>query len=353
MILPRAEGSRRLQQAWLSRSPLAWLLTPIALLIWIASAVRRTTYRIGACTSQRLPVPVVVVGNLIVGGAGKTPTVIAVVALLREHGYTPGVISRGHGRRADGVQEVQPDTPVQHSGDEPLLLRLRCGVPVVVGRDRVAAGRRLLALHPAVNIIVSDDGLQHLRLARDAQVVVFDERGAGNGWLLPAGPLRETLSKSVPPRSVVVYNAVHATTPWPGASATRSLAGLVPLADWWAGRPASQDALAALRQHRVTAAAGLAQPDRFFDMLRQAGLQVTRLPLPDHHDFATLPWPADTRDVIVTEKDAVKLAAGRVGTARVWVAPLNFALNEASRAALLALLPHPVPPRIPHGYPTA
>ena len=318
--------------------------------MWTMLRVRAALYRLGLQRMQRLPVPVVVVGNLVVGGAGKTPTVIAVVALLRERGYTPGVISRGYGRAADDVQEVQPDTPVQHSGDEPLLLRLRCGVPVVVGRDRVSAGRRLLALHPTVDIVVSDDGLQHLRLARDAQVVVFDERGAGNGWLLPAGPLRETLSVSVPPRSVVVYNATHATTRWPGACAKRGLAGLVPLADWWAGRPASQAALHALRRRNVTAAAGMAQPERFFDMLRQAGLHVTPLPLPDHHDFATLPWPADTCDVIVTEKDAVKLVAGRVGSARVWVAPLNFSLNEASRDALLALLPRAVSPRNPNGY---
>ena len=319
----------------------------------VVVCTRATLYRRGALRTHRLPVPVVVVGNLVAGGAGKTPTVIDLVALLREQGHTPGVISRGYGRRTDDVQEVRADSSVHDSGDEPLLLRLRCGVPVVVGRDRVAAGRHLLGLHPDVSIIVSDDGLQHLRLARDAQVVVFDERGAGNGWMLPAGPLREPMSHLAPPRSVVVYNAAQATTAWPGASAHSSLAGLVRLADWWAGRPASQHSLIALRKRPVTAAAGLARPERFFNMLRQAGLQVTALPLPDHHDFATLPWPAGTEDVVVTEKDAVKLKTERAGDPRVWVAPLNFELDQASRIALLALLGPALTQRTAHGYPIA
>ncbi len=334
--------------------------------MWLGVWLHKALYRSGALTSHRLPVPVVVVGNLIAGGAGKTPTVIAVVSLLRECGYTPGLISRGYGRQADTVQSVLPDTPVQQSGDEPLLLRLRCGAPVVVGRDRVAAARHLLAQHPAVDIIVSDDGLQHLRLARDAQVVVFDERGAGNGWLLPAGPLREPMRALPPARSVVVYNATRASTPWPGECVGRSLAGVMLLRDWWAGRPASRDALIALQQSSVLAAAGMAQPERFFAMLGSAGLRVEPLPLPDHHDFARLPWPAETPDVIVTEKDAVKLAPDRMGSiTRVWVAPLDFELADATCAALLALLPRtasaapatpatsPASPRISHGHPNA
>ena len=353
MVASTSRWADLLQRAWLSRGTVACVLAPLALLMWVVVCTRAMLYRRGVLRTHRLPVPVVVVGNLVAGGAGKTPTVIAVVALLREQGHTPGVISRGYGRRADGVQEVRADSSVHDSGDEPLLLRLRCGVPVVVGRDRVAAARHLLALHPEVSIIVSDDGLQHLRLARDAQVVVFDERGVGNGWMLPAGPLREPMSPLPPPRSVVVYNSAQATTAWPGACAHRSLAGVVRLADWWAGGTASQHALISLRKRPVTAAAGLARPGRFFDMLRQAGLQVTALPLPDHHDFATLPWPVGTKDVVVTEKDAVKLQTERPGDPQVWVAPLNFELDEASRAALLALLAPAVPPRNAHGYPIA
>ena len=168
-----------LERAWLARGPLAVALLPLAWLFGAAAALRRMLYRAGWLKAEALPVPVVVIGNLIVGGAGKTPTTIAVVELLRRHGFQPGVVSRGYGRRIDGVVDVAVDTPVAESGDEPRLLRIRLGVPVLVGRDRVAAARELLRLHPATDVIVSDDGLQHLRLARDAQVLVFDARGAG------------------------------------------------------------------------------------------------------------------------------------------------------------------------------
>jgi tetraacyldisaccharide 4'-kinase len=196
-------------------------------------------------------------------------------------------------------------------------------------------------------VLVSDDGLQHLRLARDAQVLVFDERGVGNGWLLPAGPLREFLPRTVPPRSLVVYNASTPSTSLRGTLARRSLAGAVALADWWEGRPASLDALDALRDRPMLAAAGVARPDRFFSMLRERGLAITPLPLPDHHAYLTLPWSAGTTDVIVTEKDAIKLDAARIGQTRVWVAPLDFTLDAAFDAALLELLPPPG--TTPHG----
>jgi tetraacyldisaccharide 4'-kinase len=346
-----AEAVQALQRAWLARGPLAVALLPLSAPFALLSALRRLLYRIGALRAERLPVPVIVVGNLIVGGAGKTPTVIAVVSLLRRRGFTPGVISRGYGRSHDAVVDVEPATPVAHCGDEPLLLRLRLLVPVTVARDRVAAARELLRRHSQVDILVSDDGLQHLRLARDAQVLVFDERGTGNGWLLPAGPLREPLSAQAPADSVVLYNTTAPSTAWPGSLARRSLAGVLPLADWWAGAAASPAALAQLAGRRVVAAAGMAQPQRFFDMLRAAGLSIDALPLPDHHDFTALPWPADTADVIVTEKDAVKLDPRRVGATRVWVAPLDFDIDADFEAALLALLP-PIH-RTDHGHPIA
>lgn len=344
--------ARQLQQAWLSRGPLALALWPLSALFAALTAIRRALYHAGWLPTQRLTVPVVVVGNLIAGGAGKTPTVMAVVSLLRRHGFTPGVVSRGYGRASDSLIDVQPTTPVAACGDEPLLMRIRLGAPVVVGRNRVAAARQLLQRHRGVNVIVSDDGLQHLRLARDAQVLVFDERGVGNGWLLPAGPMREPLPSIVPPRSLVVYNAEHASTALSGHLAQRSLMGVLPLADWWTGRAASSDALAALAHRRVLAAAGMAQPTRFFDMLRHAGLSIETLPLPDHYPFATLPWPATTEDVVVTEKDAVKLDPAQLGVTRVWVAPLDFRLDANAETALLDLLPPPTT-RIPDGHPTA
>ncbi len=341
-----AHMSAQLQAAWLHRGITACLLLPLSALMWAAITVHKLLFRVGLLRAHSLPVPVVVVGNLIVGGAGKTPTVAAVVALLRQSGFRPGIVSRGYGRKRDGVQEVLPTTPASESGDEPLLLRLRCKVPVQVGRDRVAAAQQLLHAHPEVNIIVSDDGLQHHRLKRDAEVVVFDERGVGNGWLLPAGPLREpfpaTPVASAHKHTVVVYNALQASTRWPGEVAQRKLAGAVLLEHWWAGQPATDEGLRALQSKPIWAAAGMARPERFFAMLRSAGLaRLQPLPLPDHFDFSFLPWPADALDVIVTEKDAVKLKPAQTGGVRVWVAPLNFALHPASGAALLALLPPP------------
>jgi tetraacyldisaccharide 4'-kinase len=303
-------------------------------------------YRIGLLKATRLPVPVIIVGNLVAGGAGKTPTVIALVRHLRARGHLPGIVSRGYGRSADTLLDVQPDTPVSEAGDEPLLLRLRTGAPVVVGRDRAAAGRALLRRHPAVDVLVGDDGLQHHRLARDLQLLVFDERGAGNGWLLPAGPLREPMAKAPPADTLVLYNAAAPSTPWPGALARRGLSGVSLLEDWWRGQAPSLAALEGLRGRGLLAVAGLARPDRFFEMLRAQGLTVDTLTLPDHDAYTTLPWPADTAEVIVTEKDAVKLQPGRSGATRVWVATLDFGFDTGFTAALDAALAHRLPPLV-------
>lgn len=331
--------SQRLQRAWLRRGLLAYLLAPVSVVFCLLVHTRRGLYRAGVFRSQRLPVPLVIVGNLVVGGAGKTPTVLALVQRLRAAGWRPGVISRGHGRRGDGILDVQPDTAAADCGDEPLLLRLRAAVPVVVGRDRWAAGMELLRRHPQVDVIVCDDGLQHLRLARDVQVLVFDERGAGNGWLLPAGPLREPLPPRIPPRSLVLYNAAAPSTALPGTAGRRLLTGATSLADWWDGVPTSGPALRALAGKPLLAVAGIAQPTRFFCMLGDAGLTVDILALPDHHDYATLPWPPDTPDVVLTEKDAVKLRHADTGATRVWVATLDFVTPPEFDRALLDLLP--------------
>jgi tetraacyldisaccharide 4'-kinase len=329
----------RLQQAWLVRGPLALALLPLALIFGVLTAARCWLYRVGILKAQRLDVPVLVVGNLVAGGAGKTPTVLALVALLRREGWQPGIVSRGHGRTSGDVLAVEPGTPAATAGDEPLLLRLRSGVPVFVGRDRVAAARALQQRHPAVDIVVCDDGLQHLRLARDVQLIVFDERGAGNGWLLPAGPLREPLPAQLPARTVVLYNATRASTPLAGHLAHRALAGAVALAHWWQGDCANAGTLAELRGRPLLAAAGIARPQRFFAMLREAGLSFVEHPLPDHHDYAQLDWPAGTTDVVITEKDAVKIAPQRAAGVRLWVAALDFGFDADFERAVLALLP--------------
>jgi len=229
-------------------------------------------------------------------------------------------------------------------GDEPLLIHRRGRVPVVVALDRVAAARALCAAHPEVDLVLSDDGLQHHRLARDLQVIVFDERGAGNGLCLPAGPLRQPLPATLPPRTLLLYNATVASTPLPGFGATRRLAGVLPLADWQRGLAPAADGWGALRGQRVRAVAGIAAPQRFFAMLRAQGLDLDEHPLPDHADFAALPWPDDAAlDVVLTEKDAVKLPSTPASQARVWVAPLDFEPDAAFMAAIERLLPRPAP----------
>lgn len=329
----------KLQAAWLQRGWLAWLLLPISCLYGFVVALRAICYRLGLMQSMKLPVPVIVVGNLVAGGAGKTPTTIALVRLLRERGFNPGVLSRGYGRQARDVVLITRQTPADIAGDEPLLIHLRTDAPVAVSADRIAGGRALLQSAPSVNILISDDGLQHRRLVRDAQVIVFDERGIGNGWLLPAGPLREPALRTLPPRSVVLYNAPAPTTMLRGHQVVRRLSGLASLSDWWAGQPTRADAFMQLSGREVLAAAGLARPQRFFDMLRAHGLSITELPLPDHYDFATLPWASNTTDVVVTEKDAVKLKPEAMGSTRVWVAPLDFDLSPAFANELMQWLP--------------
>jgi tetraacyldisaccharide 4'-kinase len=326
--------AERLQREWLAGGPRSAALLPLSWLYAGLLALRTLAWRLGLKRTEALPVPVIVVGNWIVGGAGKTPTTLALLNLLSARGLKAGVVSRGYGRAGDAVREVTAKSTAAEAGDEPLLIHLRGRVPVAVGRDRVAAARALLAAHPELQVLVSDDGLQHWRLPRGLSLLVFDERGLGNGRLLPAGPLRQPPAPLAADQ-LVVYNAAAPSTALPGFVATRRLAGAVSLAGWWAGQPASLDALLALRgRPGLIAAAGVARPQRFFDMLSGLGLQFEPLALPDHADFATLPWPADATGVLLTEKDAVKLTPGRVGSMPVWVVALDFLPGAAFEAAL-------------------
>lgn len=280
-----ARLERVLRQAWASRGPLACLLWPLSVLYGLLWRLRAAHGRRNPVPG--LPVPVVVVGNVIVGGAGKTPVTIALVRDLQAHGWRPGVVSRGHGRQATGVLAVTPDSTAQAVGDEPLLIARATGVPVQVGAARAGAARALLATHPDVNVIVCDDGLQHLALARDIEVVVFDDRGTGNGWLIPAGPLRE---------------------PWP-----RPQVGIPQIVVDTSRRRLAAGSLAGLEGRPVGALAGIARPEAFFAMLRDQGLTLSStLPLADHADFAAS-WPGLRERLrqaplwLCTEKDAVKL----------------------------------------------
>ncbi len=337
-----------LQQQWAKPVPSAVsrLLQPLSALYGLLTAIHRSAWRSELLTPQRAPAPLIVVGNLVAGGAGKTPAVLALLPRLRRMGYTPGVVSRGYGRRGSAVATVSHDSRAAEVGDEPLLIHLRGGAPVAVGSDRVAAARALCAVHPQVDLILADDGLQHHRMARDAELWVFDDRGIGNGLLLPAGPLRQHLPRRLPPNCLVLYSAGRRSTPLQGLVGHRRLAGVLALADWWQGAAPVADGWRTLRGRPLLAAAGLARPAPFFLMLEEQGLTIARLPLPDHHRFEPLPWPSGTPDVVVTEKDAVKLHPRVVGSTRVWVATLDFEPEPAFDAALRRLCeplgkPHP------------
>jgi tetraacyldisaccharide 4'-kinase len=322
--------------SWFSPHPgvASRLLAPLAWLYGLLQRRSRARQERQAVAVVQPVCPVVVVGNLIVGGAGKTPTTLAVVAALRAAGLAPGVVSRGHGRHRADVMEVTLQSDPAAVGDEPLLIHRRAGVPVVVGRDRIAAARHLLQAHPRVDVIVSDDGLQHRQLQRAVDVIVFDERGIGNGCLLPAGPLREPFGPMPPQGSLVLYNHPLPSTPWPGPCLARRLSGVWPLARWLQGGSEPQP-LATLQGRPLLAMAGIAVPERFFGALEAAGLSIHRMPMPDHHVYDSTPWPAGTADVVTTEKDAVKLGPWAAGGTAVWVVGLDLDLPAAFVAELL------------------
>ena len=280
--------------------------------------------------------PVVVVGNIFIGGTGKTPLTIWLAVTLRAAGFNPGIISRGHGAAGSAPRAVTPDSLAQDVGDEPLLIARRTGCPVMVGRDRPAAGRALLAANAQVDVIISDDGLQHYALKRDVEIVLFDGRGAGNGFLLPAGPLREPVSRQ---RDFTIVNAQLLT---PRLAATvggqpfrMQLDGTV--AERLTARAthmtlADLADLADLKGQRILAAAGIGNPGRFFAMLRAQGLHFAELPLPDHHDFLDQPFArVDADFILITEKDAVK--CGQIehlrNDPRLWVVPVTAQLDGA------------------------
>jgi tetraacyldisaccharide 4'-kinase len=325
-----------LTRNWLRRGPLAWLLWPLSLLFRALVGVRRRLYRIGWLTSVRLPVPVVVVGNNFIGGTGKTPVTIWLVEALRCAGFRPGVISRGYGSSGsvdtglDAPRQVMHDSSPASVGDEPLLIAQRTGCPVMVGRDRVAAGRALLAARPEVNIIVSDDGLQHYALERQVEIVLFDARGIGNGWTLPAGPLREGAARR---GDFTLLNAVQPTPALigslPGKVISMQLVGDMAeqLSD-----PAQCTPLHALPPGRVLAAAGIGDPARFFTMLRAAGLVFDEMPLADHYDFSKNPFvDSDAQVILITEKDAVKCRRmdDLKQDPRLWVVPVTARIDAA------------------------
>lgn len=301
-----AAAEQRLQNIWQSRGLVAWVLWPVSLIYGAVVALRRWLYRRGWLRSEHPGRPVIVVGNVIAGGAGKTPVVIALVKHLQARGLRPGVISRGYGRSTQDCRAVQPDSPASEVGDEPALIaRSAAGggvVPVFVAPRRITAARALLAAHPDTDVIVCDDGLQHLALRRDLEICIFNDQGIGNGFLLPAGPLREPW-----PRPVDIV--LHAGSAPPRGTTAPAFALQRSLAPYALRSDGHQVPLAQLRAQPLHAVAAVARPAEFFAMLRTQGLTLEHTEaLPDHYDFDSWKRMSENRlRLICTEKDAVKL----------------------------------------------
>ncbi len=310
-------------------APLAWLYA-------FVTAARRWAYRVGLKRVKHLPVPVIVVGNITVGGTGKTPLTLWLAHWLRQAGYSPGIVSRGHGGSARRPMPVRGDSDVALVGDEPLLLARRAQCPVCIGRARVEAARLLLALHPEVDVLLADDGLQHYALARDCEIVVVDgARGFGNGRLLPAGPLREPIARLSTVDALVLngdgdaVSVLARTTDTPLFRMTLEGARFVNVFD--ADRVVSA---AELPAQRLSAVAGIGHPDRFFARLSALGLKFTAHAFPDHHTYRAHDLPAGT--VLMTEKDAVKCA--HFGRDDLWYLAVDASVDAGLNRLLLQRL---------------
>lgn len=319
-----ASSSQLPHTAWRRRGPLAWALWPLSLLYGALVRLRRALYTTGLLRQHSAGIPVIVVGNVIAGGAGKTPVTLAVVRHLRQCGLTVGIVSRGYGRSTQDCREARPDSPADSVGDEPALLARASAAPVFVARTRIDAVRALRARYPATQVIVCDDGLQHLALARDVELCVFNDEGTGNGFLLPAGPLREPWPRKV---DMVLHAGARPAGSAPAFALQRRLATHAHNAH------GERIALTALRGRPLHALAAVARPADFFAMLQTRGLTLAMTEaLPDHYNFES--WSgmdSNAEALICTEKDAVKLWALRPDA---WAVPLEISIAEGFFPAL-------------------
>jgi tetraacyldisaccharide 4'-kinase len=317
-----------LNRIWYDRAAPPWWLLPLSFAYGAAAGLRRFLYAKGLRKSTRMSLPVVVVGNLSVGGTGKTPLVCWLVARLADLGFRPGVVTRGYGGSSATVRLVDAADDPNIVGDESILLARRTRVPVAIGRDRPAASQ--LLVNAGCDVVVSDDGLQHYALARDCEIVVIDgDRRFGNGWLLPAGPLRETPARLAAADAIVV-NGGRAllegafSMGFEAKSALSLIGGAVKALDEFAGGS-------------VHAVAGIGNPERFFNMLRARGIEVVGHPLPDHAPLQAADICfADARPVLMTEKDAVKCR--RIAGPQHWYVPVSASFDSSESNALLAVV---------------
>ena len=358
---------RQAPQFWEKREAIAKLLWPFSLIFTWISSVRRYLYELNILKSEALTVPVIIVGNLRVGGTGKTPTVLALARALHAKGFKAGIISRGYEGQHQGIQEVSSASSPKDLGDEPCYMAQQLdhlSIPIFVHGDRAKTAKALLEAYPQVNVIISDDGLQHYALkrwparegGRDIELVVRDTRSEGNGYLLPAGPLRESANRSRDYTLSIGSLSTKDINPGfdqdmkapyiadaPNFSVTIKVKSAYQL-----NRPSNTMTLSELQQkdHQIIAAAGLGHPQKFFDLLSAHGLTFESLPLPDHYDFLVNPFESKVADIIlITEKDAVKCSQldAYKNDGRIWVLPIEIELPNDLIEMMVEVIQRPQP----------
>lgn len=331
-----AGAASRIEAMWYG-GPGPWWLAPLSFLYGVIMSLRGLAYRLGLRHRVRVGAPVVVIGNLTVGGTGKTPLVAWLATHLAAVGLRVAIVSRGYGGKARGVIRATIHSRASEVGDEPLLLARRAQATVFVGKDRVAAAKQ--AVQDGADIVLCDDGLQHLALVRDCEIVVIDgQRGFGNGSLLPRGPLRESPRRLRRVNAVVVNGALKPGFHLPKfVSSTHFTMKLRPGDARPVAGGGSLRALSSFRGSGVHAVAGIGNPRRFFDMLRETGLTLYEHPMPDHHAFKSGDLNfGDTLPVLMTEKDAVKCAP--FADERCWYVPVTAEFPEDQSRALVDLV---------------
>ena len=310
-----------LQHHWYHDTRLQWILFPVSLVFGMLVAIRRMMYRDGALTGYRLLQPVIVVGNISVGGTGKTPLTLALAQQLAERGWHPLIVSRGHGGSNRQPQHVHETSKPQLAGDEPLLMAQRNICPVWVGKDRVATAQAALLAHPQCDVLLCDDGLQHYQLQRDVEIAVIDGTcGFGNGRMLPAGPLREPVSRLQTVDAIVVNGGDAANGQY-----AMQLTGDVFYNLLDQDKKAVPADFAGTRNHAV---AGIGNPQRFFQHLESLGISCTPHAFPDHHPYSAADLAfTDCDAVLLTEKDAVKCSL--FADARFWALRVDARIDSA------------------------
>jgi len=318
-------SSQKRQGWWLwSMNPVSILLMPLALLFYLAASVRRLSYRAGLLRSARLPVTTIVVGNITVGGNGKTPVVIALFQLLKDRGYHPAIVTRGYKSGYEKNIQVLCDGQIDmRVGDEANMISEVCRCPIGVGANRVGAARQILQQHPQVDVLLSDDGLQHYALKRDIDIAVCRYVAFGNGLLMPAGPLRETRDRLKDFDLVINRDSDQVV---------ESLGRI-----WNLDNPEQVRHISDFKDQQVHALTGIGFPKIFFSSLAQMGINAIEHEFPDHHQFS----PEDLLlnpdlPILVTHKDAVKLRG--INSDNIWVVPLTLELSQDLQDQLFQLL---------------